>query len=143
VSDRILGLLLAAVSIWFGWAAGAYEEAFTDPLGPAAFPRFVSIPLGLLALVLVIRPDAEPAWPRGAALLRQAAAVLVLILYALLLEPLGFPLATFLTSAFLARMLGAGWTAGLAAGFGLGIGLWVIFDPLLGLPLPLGPLAWR
>jgi putative tricarboxylic transport membrane protein len=142
VSDRIAGILLAAIAVWFGWTAGAYEEGFTDPLGPAAFPRFVAFPLGALALVLVVRPDAEPAWPHGAAFLRQGAAVLVLVTYALLLEEMGFPLATFAASSILARMLGATWPGSLAAGAGLGVGLWVIFDPLLGLPLPLGLLAW-
>lgn len=142
MSDRIAGLLIAAIAVWYGVVAGTYEQGFGDPLGPAAFPRMVAVPLGLLALVLLVRPDAEPAWPRARVLLRQAGALLVLILYAVLLEDLGFPLATFLAVTLLARELGAGWRAALMTGLGLGAGLWVLFDPLLGLPLPLGLLAW-
>ncbi|MDX6751366.1 tripartite tricarboxylate transporter TctB family protein [Geminicoccaceae bacterium 1502E] len=142
MSDRIAGLLLAAIALVYGIVAGGYEQGFGDPLGPAAFPRIVAVPLGLFALVLVVRPDAEPAWPRARVLLRQLNALLVLVLYALLLEDLGFPLATFLAVTLLARELGARWRASLLTGIGLGAGLWTLFDPLLGLPLPLGLLAW-
>jgi putative tricarboxylic transport membrane protein len=139
VSDRIAGLLLFALAVWYGWTAEGFEQGFGDPLGPAMFPQLVALPFALLSLVLVARPDAEPAWPQGFAMVRQAATVLVLIGYALALEPLGFPLATFLGCTLLCRLLGADWVRSLAAGAGVGVGLYVLFHSVLGLHLPFAP----
>lgn len=35
MTDRIVGLFLLAISIWYGVTAGDYEASFGDPLGPA------------------------------------------------------------------------------------------------------------
>ena len=139
VSDRIAGAVFAALALWIWWKAGTFRIAFGDPVGPSAFPRLVALPMGLCALALLIAPDAEPRWPRGAALARQGAALAALAAYPALLVPLGFPIATAAAVAALARTLGAGWAQGVAAGAAMGAGLWVLFDPLLGLPLPLAP----
>lgn len=139
VSDRIAGATLAALAAWIWWTAGSFQIAFGDPVGPSAFPRLVALPMALCAAVLVVAPDAEPRWPGAAALVRQGAALTALAAYPALLVPLGFPLATAAAVAALARTLGAGWGQGAAAGAAMGAGLWVLFDPGLGLPLPLLP----
>lgn len=141
MSDRIAGVVIAALALWYGLTATQFESGFTDPLGPAAFPELISVPLGLLGLCLVIRPDKNPAWPRGQALVRQGAGLGILVLYAITLEGLGFPIATALAIALIARLLGASWWQGALVGVGLSALLWVTFDRLLGLPLPLGLLA--
>jgi putative tricarboxylic transport membrane protein len=141
MSDRIAGAVVMALALWYGLTAGQYTAGFSDPLGPAAFPQLVSIPLGLLGLFLVIRPDALPRWPEGAALLRQAIGLVLLVLYAMTLEGLGFLIATALAIALIARLLGARWWQGAVAGVALSLLLWLTFDELLGLPLPLGLLA--
>jgi len=140
VSDRITGLLLAAFALWYGFTAGQYTAGFTDPLGPSAFPQLVSIPMGILALYLVLRPDAEPAWPRGAALLRQLAAIAVLVVYAMVLRQLGFIVVTLLAVLLLARLLGGSWGQSALAGVGLSVGLYLLFEFVLGLSLPEGRL---
>ena len=139
VSDRLAGAVLAALAAWIWWKAGSFQIAFGDPVGPSAFPRLVALPMGLCAIFMVMAPDAEPHWPRGAALMRQGAALGSLALYPILLLPLGFPLATTAAVAALARTLGASWAQGAIAGAAMGVGLWVVFDPVLGLPLPLLP----
>jgi putative tricarboxylic transport membrane protein len=139
LSDRLAGAVLAALAAWIWWKAGSFQIAFGDPVGPSAFPRLVALPMGLCAAFMILVPDAEPAWPRGAALMRQGSALGALALYPALLIPLGFPLATTGAVAALARVLGAGWAQGLVAGAAMGVGLWVVFDPMLGLPLPLYP----
>ena len=58
---------------------------------------------------------------------------------ALLLEPLGFPLATALGIMIMAWLLGAGLRAGLVSAITISLGLFVIFDQLLGLHLPMLP----
>ena len=61
--------------------------------------------------------------------------------YAYLLEPLGFIVSTFLAVMVLGWLLGARlWQAG-AAGVAIAVVLFVLFDTLLGLPLPAGVLG--
>ena len=63
------------------------------------------------------------------------AALVILIAYAWLLRPLGFPLATFGLIAALGMVLsGKPWKALVLAAF-IAPGLWALFDQLLGLPL--------
>ena len=139
MSDRIAGLIFLALSIWYGLTAGNYEASFGDPLGPAAFPQMLAVPAALFSLYLILRPDPDPEWVGGAPALRQIATLAVLIAYAYLLEDLGFMLATALGVALLGRLLGAGWIKSTAAGVAMSLSLFVVFDNLLGLPLPFYP----
>ena len=139
MSDRLTGVLVAALAVWYAWQARGFEEAFGDPVGPSAFPQLVAVPMGLFALYLVLRPDPGPSWPRGFSLLRQLGMLAVLLVYPLILEPLGFPLSTAIGIAFMAWLLGARVIPGLLAAVSIAVGLFVIFDQLLGLHLPMLP----
>lgn len=139
MTDRIVGLVLLALSIWYGTTAGGYEASFGDPLGPAAFPIMLSVPAAVLSLALILRPDAEPAWPTGWPLLRQAACLSLLLAYAGLLEVLGFPLATFLAVALMGRLLRTSWPKAALSGAIMSALLFLAFDRVLDLPLPLLP----
>jgi putative tricarboxylic transport membrane protein len=139
MADRILGLLILALTIFYGWTAGSYEASFGDPLGPAAFPQMLAVPTALLSLFLILRPEPDPAWATGLPAMRQIATVGVLIAYAFLLEELGFVLATALGASVMGRLLGAGWLKSAISGVAMAVGLFVVFDTLLGLPLPLYP----
>ena len=140
MSDRLTGLVLLALAVAYGLAASGYQAMIGDPLGPAVFPLALAVPLGALSLYLIVRPDAEPDWPRGRALLKQGLALVTFVAYAYLLEPLGFLVSTFLTVMVLGWLLGARlWQAG-AAGVAIAVVLFVLFDSLLGLPLPSGVL---
>jgi putative tricarboxylic transport membrane protein len=142
VSDRLTGLLLLALAVAYGVTAGGYEAIIGDPLGPAVFPIVLAIPLGLLSLCLILRPDREPAWPTGAALLKQILALVAFVAYAYLLEPLGFVVSTFVAVVVLGWLLGARLLEAGAAGVGIAVVLFVLFDTLLGLPLPAGVLGF-
>ncbi|ORE93505.1 tripartite tricarboxylate transporter TctB family protein [Acuticoccus yangtzensis] len=139
MSDRILGILFLGLSIWYGYTAGSYEASFGDPLGPSAFPQIISVPAALVSLGLIFRPDPDPAWSRGTVLLRQVAALVLFVAYALTLVPLGFVLSTFLAVSLFAKLMGAPWVKAGVAGLILSPALFVLFDVLLGLPLPLAP----
>jgi putative tricarboxylic transport membrane protein len=138
LTDRVAGAFLLALAIAYGLGASNFQVGFGDPVGPAAFPRLIAAPLALFALVLILRPDPDPVWKASAGL-RQVLTVAVLLVYPLLIETLGFPLSTAIGGALLARLLGAAWGAAALLGLALGFGLFVIFDSLLGLPLPFGP----
>lgn len=139
MNDRILGLVVLGLVIWYGWTAGSYEASFGDPLGPAAFPQMLAVPTALLSLFLILRPDPDPIWTSGRPARRQAATIAVLLAYAFFLEDLGFILSTALGAIAMSRLLGAGWAKSAVAGIALAVALFVVFDTLLGLPLPLYP----
>ncbi len=143
MADRIAGTFFLVLAIAYGLLASNYQTDFADPIGTEGFPLFVSIPMGLLSLALIIRPSVDVEWPGGKALLRQIALVIVLVVYAIALEPVGFPLATFVAVIFLARFLDATWLQCVMVGAILAVLLYVVFDPILGLPLPLGLLELR
>jgi putative tricarboxylic transport membrane protein len=143
VSDRLTGLALLALAVAYGLTAGGYQAMIGDPLGPAVFPVALSIPLGLLSLYLIVRPDPEPDWPGRRALLKQALTLVAFVAYAYLLEPLGFVVSTFLAVVVLGRLLGARLWQAAAAGAAIALVLFVAFDTLLGLPLPAGVLDLR
>jgi putative tricarboxylic transport membrane protein len=140
VSDHLTGLALLVLAVAYGIAAGGYQAMIGDPLGPAVFPTALAVALGLLSLYLIVRPDAEPDWPRRRALLKQVLTLVAFVAYAYLLEPLGFLVSTFVAVAVLGWLLGARlWQAG-AAGVAIAAVLFVLFDTVLGLPLPAGVL---
>lgn len=139
MSDRIAGIVLILLAIAFWVLAGNYEAGFGDPIGPVVFPRIVAVPLGLFALYMVVRPDPAPAWPTGDRAVRQVALVAVLFAFPYLIEPLGFPLAAMVASFCFCLLLGARTVAAGASAAGIGAGLFVVFDTLLGLPLPAMP----
>jgi putative tricarboxylic transport membrane protein len=141
MSDRLAGLFFVAFSIWYGYTAQFYTQTFTDPLGPSAFPQLLAFPLAAFGLYLVLRPDPEPDWVRGGPLLKQLGAIVVLTVYAFLIEPLGFIAATFVCTMLLAASLGARWLPATVSGLACAIGFYLLFDKLLELPLPAGPLA--
>lgn len=139
MSDRIAGALFLLLAIWYGTTAGSFEQGFGDPVGPAAFPQMLSVPMGIFALFLILRPDPAAGWPGGLALVRQVAMLAVLVVYPLILELAGFPLATALALFGSAMLLGARVPPAALASVGLAVGLFVLFDQLLGLHLPMLP----
>lgn len=142
MSDRLTGLVLLALAVAYGVTASGFEAMIGDPLGPAVFPMVLAVPLGLLSLVLVARPDPEPDWPRRRALLKQALTLVAFVAYAFLLEPLGFVVATVLATTAMALLLGARLRPAATTGVVSALVLFVLFDQLLGLPLPAGVLGF-
>jgi putative tricarboxylic transport membrane protein len=142
MSDRIAGLVLLALAVAYGVTASGFQAMIGDPLGPATFPLVLALPLGLLSLYLIARPDPEPGWARGRVLLKQGLTLVAFVAYAYLLEPLGFVVASILAVAALGWLLGARLWHAAAAGLAIALVLFLLFDTLLGLPLPAGVLAW-
>ncbi|EHM03179.1 hypothetical protein HMPREF9946_00376 [Acetobacteraceae bacterium AT-5844] len=138
MSDRILGVLLALFAGWYSWEARSYTIDFGDPMGPALFPEALAVPIGLLGLYLALRPDPDPDWSTGRYLLSQIFTIVVLIVYALMLQPAGFVLATIVMVACLTAMLGARPEKALAGGVATSLGFFALFDWILGISLPPG-----
>lgn len=139
LSDRIAGAILLALAIWYWWQAGSYSVNFGDPAGPSLFPRVVAVPFALLALFLIVKPDPSPTWFRWPNAARQIGGLVVLFTYPQLIEPAGFPIATFLAVLPLSLILGGTWLQATGTAIVVAIGLYFLFDGFFGLPLPPGP----
>ncbi|MDB2324550.1 tripartite tricarboxylate transporter TctB family protein [Alphaproteobacteria bacterium] len=136
MSDRITGLVVAVLALAFFASASQLETPFfADPLGPSAFPMLISAVAFMCAGVMVLRPDAEPDWPVLSTFIRLSIAVLVLVLYAYGLKPLGFVLPTALAAGAISYQIRPRFRASALTGVCVSIGLFVIFKYGLGLSL--------
>ena len=136
IGDRIAGGLLAILAAAAWWHSQTFVAGFLQPVGPGVFPRLVSVPLGVLAIYLIIRPGFNQRWPRHSALLRQLGLLVLLASYATFLAVWGFLPSTLLTTILLTRLFRANWKQALISGASLTITLYALFELALGIPLP-------
>jgi len=139
----------AATLTAFGIAATI--DAQTLPFGsvtrPAAgfFPLCLAVALTLVAAGVLVRSlgaradEIAVAAPRGRPV-RAAATLAALLAYALVLEPVGFVVATFVLLAFLFRVIEPQpWPVALGGAAATAVAGHVLFRLGLGVRLPLGP----
>jgi putative tricarboxylic transport membrane protein len=142
VSDRIFGLVMAVIALAYIASAFQIQTSFlSDPVGPKAFPIIIGAIGALSAMFLVFRPDPEPQWPAAKTFGALAIAIIVLVLYAYALRPLGFLLPTAIAAAILSYQISPRPKYAAMVGIGLSVGLFTIFRFALGLglaPFPRG-----
>lgn len=142
-TDRILGAAGVILGVAFIWGATLIETGFiVDALGPTTFPIIIGSILVLGSGYVLVRPDPEPAWPALGGIIEIAGAVVVLIGYALALEPLGFVISTAIAAALLSWRLGSTPLWGAVNGIAISLGIYVVFHLILGLSLARGPLGF-
>lgn len=113
--------------------------------GPAFFPWWTSLTLAGLSLVLLVQAVRARAERRGAGgerWIKVAGLLAALAVYALVLEPVGYPIATFALVLFMLRVTEpAPWPLALAAALVAAGGTYLVFAVWLAVPLPAGLLA--
>ncbi len=139
LGDRIAGAVLVALGVGVALDASTFDVAFlTDPVGPKALPLLSAVIFLAAGVILLARGGRRRPWPSGPVLLRMGAAAAVFAVYALLLAPLGFVVATTAAVCALSLLFGGPWRKSLGAATALSVVLWYLFVWALGLPLPLG-----
>lgn len=141
--DRVFGAVMMVVALGYLLGARNIETSFmSDPLGPRVFPYMIGGLMMVCALFMVLRPDPEADWPRGATLVRLGVALVVLVGYALLIDGWGFILPTILASGIISYLIEPRplWAA--LSGVGIGFGLYTLFKIVLGLGLVAWPVGW-
>lgn len=138
-ADRILGLALMGLAAFVAVQASRFQVIFSyEPVGPKAFPMLLAALLALLSLVLVLRPGANGHWPDLSVALRLLLVLVVLLVYALVFEGLGFVCSTCLAVLVLARLFGAGWIASLLTGVVMALASYWLFAWGMDISLPRG-----
>ena len=112
--------------------------------GEGFFPFWISAVLFLLGLCLLFQAlTSRPGTARGGSgrVAKVAALLVVLAAYTFLLDPLGYPLCTFLLVVFMLRATDPQpWTVALSMAAITAVGSYVVFAIWLSVPLPRGPL---
>lgn len=143
-NDRIFGVLMIALAVAYGWGATQFPEPFggAEAVGPETFPLLLAVVLALSSLYMIVRPDPDNAWPWSRTGVELIIAVVVLILYAMLLQPLGFIISTTLAVGTLCWRMGAPPVKAYVTGAVAGVVVFLLFNFALDLALPLGLLSF-
>ncbi len=142
--QRIFAAVLLLVCIGLALMAWPYQAAFSyEPVGPRAFPLLMIGLMGLALLYMLFRPtpivhsDEDPHLDRET-LQKIGICVVLLLVFAGTFEPLGFILASILIGVPMARLYGGRWVPSVVIISLMAIGLYLLFDKLMDVPLPLG-----
>ncbi|MDP1669136.1 tripartite tricarboxylate transporter TctB family protein [Phaeovulum sp.] len=135
-SDRIFGLVVLGVALAYIASALQIQTSFlSDPVGPKVFPLMIGGVAVLASLVLLLTPDENPEWPKGATWLHLVIALVVLIAYAYSLRPMGFLVPTAIAAGVVSYQISPNLKTAALTGIGLSAGLFAIFKYALGLGL--------
>jgi putative tricarboxylic transport membrane protein len=141
-------VVVAALALVFSVAA-LYESAklpfgTIHKPGEGFFPFWISAVLFLLGLCLLFQAltsRSSTAREGSGRVATVAALLVVLAAYTFLLDPLGYPLCTFLLVVFMLRATDPQpWTVALSMAAITAVGSYVVFAIWLSVPLPRGPL---
>ncbi|MCK1789720.1 tripartite tricarboxylate transporter TctB family protein [Pseudomonas violetae] len=142
--QRIFASVLLLACVGLALMAWPYQAAFSyEPVGPRAFPLLMLGLMGLGLLYMLFRPtpivhsDDDPKLDR-ATLTKIGICVVLLLIFAGLFEPLGFILSSILIGIPMARLYGGRWGPSIVVTTLMSIGLYLLFDKLMDVPLPLG-----
>ncbi len=149
-ADQVTGIVLFVFSLVLMEGSRRLPPSATFGPGAGFLPFWLGALMAALSLVLLVTASRRPAGPPGRAVLpgREAlipvgATVGSLAVYILLLERLGFLLATALLTAFLLGVVERErWGTTLAVAVLNAIGLYLVFRVLLGVSLPKNPLGF-
>ncbi|MBA1376716.1 tripartite tricarboxylate transporter TctB family protein [Pseudomonas brassicacearum] len=142
--QRIFASVLLLACIGLALMAWPYQAPFSyEPVGPRAFPLLMLGLMGLALLYMVFRPapivhsDDDPQLDRET-LQKIGICVVLLLVFAGTFEPLGFILSSILIGVPMARLYGGRWVPSVVIISLMAIGLYLLFDKVMDVPLPLG-----
>ena len=142
--DRLLPTMFGLLLIYYGAETTTFFRTMSeDVVGPATFPRLLAILGGILVIIFFLQQrrvtveDPE----EGSGVASEAVDLIpagLMLVYVLLLERLGFLLATFLFIAATIRFLGETWKRTIAYSLGISISVFLVFYYGLLAELPMG-----
>ncbi|MGG2397696.1 tripartite tricarboxylate transporter TctB family protein [Pseudomonas sp. SH1-B] len=138
---RLFSAIWLLLCAWLAVIAWGFQAPFAyDPVGPRAYPLLLLALMGLGSLWLVFKPGMLEQRLDIPTALRSALCVVALLAYALTFEPLGFVISTALATFALGLLFTGRPLPCAISAIAMGVLLYVLFDLLLDVPLPLGVL---
>ncbi len=152
MSQRIFGAILLMVCVSLSAIAWGYQAPFAyEPVGPRAYPLLLLVLIMAGAIYLLVKPASIGLAPEAGhdeevqmdrqMLIKASTCVGLMLAYAALFESLGFVLSTVPFGLLIARLYGARWSQAAVIGVIASVGIYLLFDYVLDVPLPLGVLA--
>ena len=142
--DQVAGAFFTAFSVFVLWETRKIPFGFLAEPGPGAMPTLLALTLLVSSLALIVggrsgRRMASVQWAEW----RHAVFILGTCAFmALALERLGYRLTIFIALLTLASILEKkGWIAGAVFAGCFSFGTYYLFNALLNVPLPQGPLG--
>jgi putative tricarboxylic transport membrane protein len=143
-ADQITGIIVLIFSLAVMEGSRRMPPSATFGPGAGFLPFWLGVLMAVLSILLIIRASRQPGGtpgrsplPNRRAAIAIAATVAGLAAFIVLVEPLGFLLATALLTAFLLRVVERErWRTTALVAAGNAVGLYVIFQILLGVNLP-------
>jgi putative tricarboxylic transport membrane protein len=142
---RVSGLVVAGLGVAACILARSLPAQTGFGLGPAFLPFWTGIVLAVGGLWLCARStaDTEVSWPASRGFARAAFGFVLLLLYALALQPLGYLISTAVFLVITILLLEpVRFTRALVVGIASAAFLFLIFRVWLRIPLPGGVLDW-
>lgn len=145
--DRVSGTILLILSILICLGSIRYGFGSLNNPGPGFFPFVLGMVVGLLSLLIVVKPKYEKhqangsqkLWPGAGGLTRIFCILLALVSYGILLEKLGYTLTTFIMFILLIRgIIPQKWYIVIGGALLASIGSYVLFKLALQIELPRG-----
>lgn len=138
--DRLFGVFLLFLGVYVIYGGLTLEVPFSyDPLGPKTFPVILGALLSALSLVVIAKPE-KSHFPQSATMLNTVLIVVLLVLYSLSFNFLGFLLSTALLVFFISRIFKGTTKQALGSAIGVSLSVYVLFGVLLDVALPSGKL---
>ena len=144
VAGLLVWVIIAGL-VWFTRGLPYMEEG-------APGPRFMPIVLALFLSVLNVLywletffsgSEKKLSLPRVSQLIRPAGFFLIGLLMIFLWERLGVVVTVLISSFFELKLIeGHSWARSVLIGLLLSISTWLLFQVVLGVPLPTGPFEW-
>lgn len=132
--DRIFGLITLITAVAYLAAATQIQtNFFSGEFLPKLFPYMIGGVVALCSLIIMFKPDPEPEWQQLRTWMAMVVAVIVLAIYAVLLNPLGFIFPTMFAAGLLSYQISPRPIPAMLSGVGLSLGLYVLFKYALGL----------
>lgn len=144
INDRVFGALMLVLAIVYGWEAAQFPEPFggAESVGPETFPIILACLLGLSSVYLILRPDTDEAWPHWKMLFELFVVAAVILFFAWAIEVVGFILAAIVLVSYICWRMGAKPMSSLITATISSVVIFLLFNHLLELALPLGLLEF-
>ncbi|MEL0623965.1 tripartite tricarboxylate transporter TctB family protein [Marinomonas arenicola] len=140
INDRVFGILMLVFAVTYGWQATQFPIPFggSESVGPETFPIMLSIFLSISSIYLIVKPDPDEKWAPLAMLLQLASVVVALLIFAWAIDEVGFIPSAALMVSFISWRMGASVQKGVLTGVISSVAIFVLFNYVLELALPLG-----